>query len=81
MSGAKVLGPAHIGDRSIIGANAVVVDDVPPDMFVYGARNSDTMRPLREIGLGEQAEADLGYGAAGRRSKREALRAVDEGSD
>ena len=44
----------------------MVVDDVPPDMFVYGVRKSDTMRPLAEMGLGERAEAELGYGRAGR---------------
>lgn len=30
-TGAKVLGPIHIGDRSKIGANAVVMKDVPAD--------------------------------------------------
>jgi serine O-acetyltransferase len=68
LDSAKVLGPVYIGDRSMIGTNAVVVDDVPPDTFVYGVRKSDTMRPLAEMGLGEQAEAEIGYGAAGRRA-------------
>jgi serine O-acetyltransferase len=67
MDSAKVLGPVHVGDRSMIGSNAIVVDDIPADMFVYGPRKSDTMRPLSEMGLGEQAEAELGYGRAGRR--------------
>ena len=62
LDSAKVLGPVHIGDRSMIGTNAVVIDDVPPDTFVYGVRKSDTMRPLAEMGLGERAEAELGYG-------------------
>jgi serine O-acetyltransferase len=69
LDGAKVFGPAHIGDRSIIGASAVVVDDVAPDMFVYGASKSDRVRPLAEIGLGERAESELGYGAAARRAE------------
>lgn len=34
--GARVLGPIRIGARSIIGANAVVLDDVPPDTVVSG---------------------------------------------
>jgi serine O-acetyltransferase len=68
LDSAKVLGPVHVGDRSMIGTNAVVVDDIPADMFVYGVRKSDTMRPLAEMGLGEQAEAELGYGRAGRRT-------------
>ena len=35
-AGAKVLGPVHIGDRVVIGANAVVVKDVPDDCIVVG---------------------------------------------
>ena len=29
-TGAKILGPVHIGDDAKIGANAVVIKDVPP---------------------------------------------------
>ena len=32
--GAKIVGKVHIGDRCIIGANAVVVNDVPDDSLV-----------------------------------------------
>lgn len=53
MDGARVLGPVTVGDRSILGAGAVVTSDVPPDMFVYGARRSDAMRPLAELGLAD----------------------------
>ena len=35
-AGAKILGPIHIGDRSAIGANAVVVRDVPADSVAVG---------------------------------------------
>jgi serine O-acetyltransferase len=35
-AGAKILGPIEIGDNSIIGANAVVFKDVPPDCTVVG---------------------------------------------
>jgi serine O-acetyltransferase len=35
-TGAKVLGPITIGDRARIGANAVVLSDVPPDTTVAG---------------------------------------------
>ena len=35
-AGAKVLGPITIGECSRIGANAVVVKDVPPDSVVVG---------------------------------------------
>jgi serine O-acetyltransferase len=34
--GARVLGPVRVGARSIIGANAVVVHDVPPDSVAVG---------------------------------------------
>lgn len=35
-AGAKILGPIHVGAASRIGANSVVVEDVPPDMTVVG---------------------------------------------
>lgn len=35
-AGAKVIGNVHIGDNSIIGANAVVVKDVPSNCTVVG---------------------------------------------
>ncbi len=35
-AGAKILGPISIGDGSVIGANAVVVRDVPPRSLVVG---------------------------------------------
>lgn len=35
-AGAKILGGVVIGDRARIGANAVVVKDVPPDVTVVG---------------------------------------------
>jgi serine O-acetyltransferase len=35
-AGAKILGPVTIGAGSRIGANAVVVRDVPPDSVVVG---------------------------------------------
>jgi serine O-acetyltransferase len=69
MDQAKVLGPVHVGDRTILGANAIVADDIAPDMFVYGARASDVVRPLAEMGLGAVAEAELGYGRAGRQAE------------
>ncbi len=34
--GAKVIRPVRIGDRALIGANAVVVEDVPDDCTVAG---------------------------------------------
>ncbi len=35
-AGSKIIGPITIGDRSKIGANALVVKDVPPDSVVTG---------------------------------------------
>jgi serine O-acetyltransferase len=34
--GARILGPITVGARSVIGANSVVVQDVPPDSVVMG---------------------------------------------
>jgi serine O-acetyltransferase len=42
-AGAAIIGPVHIGDGSIIGANAVVTRDVPPGSVVTG--NPATVRP------------------------------------
>jgi serine O-acetyltransferase len=36
--GAKILGPIIVGDGAIIGANAVVVDDVPPGAVIVAAK-------------------------------------------
>jgi serine O-acetyltransferase len=35
-AGARILGPIRVGARSSIGANAVVLEDVPPDSVVVG---------------------------------------------
>jgi serine O-acetyltransferase len=35
-AGAKVLGPIRIGDNCVIGANAVVLSDLPPDSVAAG---------------------------------------------
>lgn len=35
-AGARILGPVRVGARSRIGANAVVVTDVPPDSVAIG---------------------------------------------
>lgn len=35
-AGARILGPVHVGARAVIGANAVVLDDVPADAVVVG---------------------------------------------
>lgn len=45
-AGAVILGGIHIGDHAVIGANAVVIHDVPPSTVVVGM-------PAKEIGLVE----------------------------
>jgi serine O-acetyltransferase len=35
-SGAKIIGPVTIGRGSVIGANAVVLEDIPPKSLVVG---------------------------------------------
>jgi serine O-acetyltransferase len=37
-TGSKIIGPVSVGARSMVGANAVVTFDVPPDSRVVGAR-------------------------------------------
>lgn len=35
-AGARILGPVRVGARAVIGANAVVLGDVPPDSVAVG---------------------------------------------
>lgn len=35
-AGARILGPVRVGSGSVIGANAVVVDDIPPGSVAVG---------------------------------------------
>lgn len=51
-AGAKILGPIRIGSNSVVGANAVVLKDVPPNSIVAGvpARVIGT-RPLMDENL------------------------------
>jgi acetyltransferase-like isoleucine patch superfamily enzyme len=48
-AGAVILKGAHIGDRSVIGANAVVSSDIPPCSIVSGVRELQ-ITPMREEG-------------------------------
>ena len=48
-AGAKVLGSITIGDNSIIGANAVVVKDVPPNCLVVGVPGRIIKRDGRRV--------------------------------
>jgi serine O-acetyltransferase len=53
--GAKVLGPIHVGRGAVIGANAVVLHDVPPGAVVVGI----PARVLRIDPEKVQAEVDV----------------------
>jgi serine O-acetyltransferase len=44
-AGARILGPVVVGARAQIGANAVVVHDVPPDAVVVGVPGRVLARP------------------------------------
>lgn len=35
-TGARILGPVRVGANSVIGANAVVIDDIPPGSIAVG---------------------------------------------
>ncbi len=65
-AGAKVLGPIRIGARTRIGANAVVVKDVPPDSVVVGIPGRVTHRrgqPVPSSDKGPHHAVDLDHGA------------------
>jgi serine O-acetyltransferase len=65
-SGAKVLGPITIGARTRIGANAVVVKDVPPDSVVVGVPGRVTHRHGERVVYtdhGQTHVVDLEHGA------------------
>lgn len=51
-AGAKLLGPVVIGDDAVIGANAVVVRDVPPDHVATGIPARVRPRNLTGAGRG-----------------------------
>lgn len=45
-SGAQVIGPIHVGERARIGANAVVLDDVPDGATMVGFKARSTLVPV-----------------------------------
>jgi serine O-acetyltransferase len=58
-AGAKVLGPIRVGDKALIGSNAVVLKDVPAGVSVVGI-------PAREVrGSKRDSDAFVAYGSRG----------------
>jgi serine O-acetyltransferase len=49
-AGAKILGGVEIGDHAVIGANAVVLQDVPPGAVAVGV-------PARIVKIRKYSEA------------------------
>ena len=47
--GAKIIGPVHVGNRVVVGANAVVTKDFPDDVIVAGV-------PAEAIGIAGNVE-------------------------
>lgn len=53
-AGARVLGPIRVGKGAIIGANAVVIRDVPPGAIVTGIPGVNRMpKPVDATGIAE----------------------------
>ena len=48
-AGAKILGPINIGENAVIGANAVVLTDVPANAVAVGIPARVILRADREI--------------------------------
>ncbi len=65
-AGAKILGPITVGARTRVGANAVVVKDVPPDSVVVGVPGRMTHRHGERVVYvehGHKHSVDLEHGA------------------
>lgn len=50
-TGAKVLGNISVGDNSYVGANAVVINDVPPNSTVVGVPGRITKQDGKKIDI------------------------------
>ncbi|HID86910.1 MAG TPA: serine O-acetyltransferase [Anaerolineae bacterium] len=61
-AGATVLGPITVGENSRIGANSVVVKDVPPNAVVVGVPGRVIYRNGRRVHRVSDGEVDLEHG-------------------
>jgi serine O-acetyltransferase len=57
-AGAKILGPIKVGAGTRIGANSVVVEDVPPGVTAVGIPARIVREPLRRGGAGGRINLD-----------------------
>lgn len=76
-TGAKVLGNVAVGDRAVIGANAVVIHDVPEAATVVGV----PARVIRQGPVGDDLPAALERLEALRRMAKEAQHPPDDGNE
>lgn len=53
-AGAKVIGKVTVGDRSEVGANGVVINDVPPDCTALGVPATHLVRKITGGGVSVQ---------------------------
>jgi serine O-acetyltransferase len=58
-AGAKILGPITIGDNSKIGANSVVIKDVPPNSIVVGVPGRVVKKDKEEVKKVDLKHGDL----------------------
>lgn len=49
LDGAKVFGPVTVGNQVVVGASAIVGQDVPDRMFVAGPGGATSMRPRTDL--------------------------------
>ncbi len=57
-AGAKILGPIKVGAGARIGANSVVVEDVPPGVTAVGIPARIVREPVRRAGAGGRINLD-----------------------
>ncbi|HZU65325.1 MAG TPA: serine O-acetyltransferase [Novosphingobium sp.] len=56
--GAKILGPIGVGAGARVGANSVVIEDVPPGMTVVGIPGRVVRAPRERRRIGERIDLD-----------------------